>query len=267
MTPSNKNWNGFQAYFAPLLKERKIDLDQIFRFLWQISNNRPILLLVDEIGKSKFEVLMPKLNNLRTAANADKFLAFYSALHPGFLNPEYLTEQVKSTKLKFRAKTSSSSRPILFVPLFRRHIEDIYPLFLNRIEKLKLNLSDKESKRSKRYIAFCNGHMRTLQALYNVFLSHPNLVNMEFHSVAHQTMFELQRLGGMIPIVNAKDAETAILGKEVNKYGFISSFANTTYLDAIMQGFYFNGEDDLANQSTFVPKLTPFALYRVFASS
>ena len=266
MTPLNNtdlkdNWNLFETHFAPLLKERKIDLDQIFRFLWQISNNRPILLLVDEIGKSKFEVLMPKLNNLRTS-NADKFLAFYSAL-----NPDFLIEQVKkSKKLKFRAKTSSSSRPIWFVPLFRRHIEDVEPLFLDRI-KLKRNLPDKESKRLKRYIAFCNGHMRTLQALYNVFLSHPNLANMEFHSVANQTMFELQRLGGLIPIVNAKDAETAILGKEVNKYDLISSMAKTTYLDAIMQGYFFNSEDDLANQSTFVPKLTPFALYWVCASS
>jgi hypothetical protein len=266
VTPLNNtdlkdNWNLFETHFAPLLKERKIDLDQIFRFLWQISNNRPILLLVDEIGKSKFEVLMPKLNNLRTS-NADKFLAFYSAL-----NPDFLIEQVDSTKPNFTAKTSSSSRPIWFVPLFRRHIEDVEPLFLDRIKELKLNLSDKESKRLKRYIAFCNGHMRTLQALYNVFLSHPNLANMEFHSVANQTMFELQRLGGLIPIVNAKDAETAILGIEVNKYDLISSMAKTTYLDAIMQGYFFNSEDDLANQSTFVPKLTPFALYWVCASS
>ncbi len=254
------NWNAFGAYFGPLLKERKIDLDAIFRFLWQISNNRPIFLLVDEIGKSNFEVLMPKLNILR-AANAEKFLAFYSAL-----NPDYLRDQVMSTKLNFTAATGSS-RPIWFVPLFRRNIEDIEPLFLDRIEELKLKLSDKESKRLKRYIAFCNGHMRTLEALYNVFLSHTNLANMEFHSVAQQTMLKLHKMTGSIPIINAEDAKIAILGKEVNKNSLISSIPNTTYLDAIVLGYYFNSEDDLASQPYFVPRLTPFALYRVCASS
>ena len=238
--------------------ERKINLDETFNFLWQISNNRPILLLIDEIGKAKYAALMPSLNQLRSAT-PQKFLPFYSAL-----NPNYLTETLTSKPMETRVVSSNgSSRPIWFVPLFRRHIEDVEPLFRNVISKQS---PDKQDRHLKRYIAFCNGHMRTLQALYNVLSSNPN-ANMEFHSIAQQTMFNLQRLGGEIPIVNAEDAKTAILGKEVNKNDLISSFSNTTYLDAIVRGYFFNSEDDLANQSTFVPKLTPFALYWVCAAS
>ena len=236
-----KNWATFRNCFGPILKERKIGLYDLLQFLWQISNDRPILLLVDEIGKAKFKYLIPSLNSLRMQ-DPQKFLPFYSAL-----NPDYLKDH-----------------PVWEMPLFGRKIEAVEPLFLHKIQILKVNLSDKDIKLLKRCIAFCNGHMRTLEALYTAFFSNSNLTNMEFDSIAQQTFLKLQNLVKTLPIVDAEDAKTGILGRCTNMLNLISSIPNTTYSEALVQGYFFHNSEEAY---IFVPKLTPFALYWVITHS
>ena len=216
------------------------------RFIWEISNNRPILLLVDEIGRAKHKILVPKLHSLRESYH-DKFFVFYSAL-----NPEYLGID----------GTTISTRAIFFVPLYRRTFKSVKSHFDQFIQEKGQQLDDNDSRLLERCVSFCNGHMRTLEALYVYLKNLAQLKNLEFPKIADGTFYGLKTLQGGLPTVTAEDAKICISGKEVRSDDYTKTNPKITYRQAVAMSCFFNQEDDL-NEKVFVPKLTPFALYWV----
>ena len=249
--PVNKpDWATFYLLILPLLKERNVTLKDVLEFLWEISNNRPILLLIDEIGRAKHKILVPRLNSLREKYH-DKFFPFYSAL-----NPEYLTVDGKTI----------SARPIFFVPLYRRTFKDVMWLFDELIQRKGQQLGSNDRRLVERCVSFCNGHMRTLEALYRYLEGLPELKNLDFIKIADGTIQKFQTLQPRFPRVHAEDAKICILGKSVKSIARTHSSEMLTYREAVAMNYFFNREDDL-NEASFVPKLTPFALYWVCTRS
>ena len=241
--PVNKpDWATFYLLILPLLKERNVTLKDVLEFLWEISNNRPILLLIDEIGRAKHKILVPRLNSLREKYH-DKFFPFYSAL-----NPEYLTVDGKTI----------SARPIFFVPLYRRNFKDVMWLFDELIQRKGQQLGSNDRRLVERCVSFCNGHMRTLEALYRYLEGLPELKNLDFIKIADGTIQKFQTLQPRSPRVHAEDAKICILGKSVESVARTHSSEMLTYRQAVAMNYFFNREDDL-NEASFVPKLTPFA--------
>ena len=245
-----ESWGQFQALISQLLEERKVSLSDVLNFIWKISNNRPILLLVDEIGRAEHQILVPILSSLREGYH-DKFFTFYSAL-----NPEYLTVDGKTI----------STRAIFFVPLYRRNFKDVMWLFDNLIRQKGQQLGDNDRRLVERCVLFCDGHMRSLEALYRYLEGLPELKNLEFSKIADGITQRLNNLQPSVPRVNAEDAKICILGKSVKSIARTHSSKMLTYREAVAMNYFFNREDDL-NQAYFVPKLTPFALYWVCTRS
>ena len=204
------------------------------------------------VPSANYQVLVPLLHILREGYH-DKFFPFYSAL-----NPDYLTIDGKTR----------SNRSILFVPLSRRNSQDVWTLFISLIERKfgghKLGENDK--RLLKRCVSFCNGHMRSLKALYEYMNTLPTLNDLEFIKIADGTIRELRVLHSQPLTVVAEDAKICILGKYVESTAHTHSAKLLTYRQAIAHNYFFNREDDLA-ADRFVPKLTPFALYWVCACS
>ena len=244
-------WSRFSPLIFSLLNERNVSLRDIFQFVWKISNNRLIFLLVDEIGKANYQNLVPSLHELRQSFS-DNFLPFYSAL-----NPDYL-------KVSGSVISSYSDRAIIFVPLSRRKSQHVWTLFLNLFTRHMLPENDK--RLLKRCVSFCNGHMRSLKALYEYIESLPTLKDLEFTKIADGTIQQLRTLQTKLPPLDAEDAKICILGKEVESTAKTHSSKMLTYRQAVAGSYFFNREDDL-DAPRFVPKLTPFALYWVCACS
>ncbi len=240
-----ESWNQFFPPILQLLKERKVSLSDVLKFIWKISNNRTILLLVDEIGRANHQLLMTALNTIRESF-PDKFFAFYSAL-----NPEYLTIDGVTT----------STRAIFFVPLYRRTFESVMWLFDDLIRRQGQQLRDNDRRLIERCASFCNGHMRTLEALYSCLEKDP-LQNLDFLKIADRTLANLNGIQTLLPPVAAEDAKICILGREVLSDKRTYSNPLLTYRQAVAHNYFFNREDNLISDR-FVPKLTPFALFWV----
>ena len=240
-----KSWNQFFPPIFQLLKERNVPLWDILEFLWKISNNRPILLLVDDIRQPQNEYLVPLLNSLREDYRR-KFFPFYSVT-----NDDYLYKNSSGNML--------NNRGFLCVPVYQRPFESIMWPFDELIRRKGEQLDDKDRRFLKRCVSFCNGHMRTLEALYNYLEQLTQLKNLEFAEIVKGTLAKLEALQEVVPEVGAEDAKICILGNRVGCDDSTYSNPHITYQQAISQNYFFNQEVDYIDNFC-VPKLTPFSL-------
>ncbi len=240
-----KSWNKFFPPIFQLLKEREVHLWNILEFLLEISNNRPILLLVDNIRQPQNGYLIPILNCLRESNPLD-FFAFYSVN-----DHDYLYKNSSGIEL--------TRRTFFSVPLYRRPLESIMWLFDELIRRKGEQLDDKDRRFIRRCVLFCNGHMRTLEALYNCLEQLTQLKNLDFAKIAEGTLVKLEALQGVVPKVGSEDAKICILGKSVFYDAPTHSNPHLTYQQAVTQNYFFNQENHFI-EFHFFPTLTPFSL-------
>ena len=231
-----QQWSNFCNAVLPILQATKIGIYDLTTWLLKISN-QAILFVVDEISKiPRIHDNILKIFLDLLVSNRGKLMIFFTAL-----NKDYI---------KINNETASG-RAILPVILKPRPFKQIEEMFENKFSSFQ-----QHEDLLRVMISFCNKHMRTCEALYKA-LSDPHVGAVQ---ILNMTLANLKVLQQDIPEVNEDDMKIAILAEYVDKSDKMKSKPELTYQKGIEMGYFYNA-DNL--ETTFIPRLTPFALFWV----